>query len=122
AKPVATDAPPNASDAPAKSALRRPGLSPIDSKYSPVPSGPDPPNHPKSFRVPDLTKMAPSTRRTRRLPSPTLHFFPSRSRHKRRGHPLVTASVSRVGRAMAFSYREKEARWVSTSTTSHRTS
>src|SRR4051794_1223074 len=63
AAPRARSAPPPASAAPAAMAFRFPGRSPRFSKNWPVPSGPWPPNQPKSFCVPWPTNRPPTTPR-----------------------------------------------------------
>ena len=59
AAPRTSSAPPPASAAPAASAWRLPGRSPMPSKNWPVPSRPWPPNQPNNFWVPWPKKYPP---------------------------------------------------------------
>src|SRR3954454_16705763 len=69
ARPRASRAPPPISVAPAAMACLRPGRSPSDSSQPPVPSGPKPPNHPKTFWAPWPKKSPPRSRRVTRMKS-----------------------------------------------------
>src|SRR5215208_2850931 len=71
AAPSAKSKPPPASAAPAVTAFRRPGRSPIDSKPWAVPSRPPPPNQPKSFCAPWPKKRRPIVTRAIRRKRPT---------------------------------------------------
>src|SRR5215208_6440386 len=74
ASPSARRAPPPASEAPAVTALRLPGLRPIESKAPPVASRPWPPNQPNSFCAPWATNTAPSV--ARRAVNPSFMVMP----------------------------------------------
>src|ERR671924_1950640 len=87
-KPVASVAPPAASDVPAISALRFPGLRPIDSRPFAMPSNPGPPNQPNSFCAPCAKKIPPRTVRSAVMPSLMSGIVPGPARDLTREQPL----------------------------------
>ena len=77
-RPSASRSPPPASDAPAATAVRLPGLRPMESKAPAVASSPCPPNQPKSFWVPCAMKVPPTATRKSVCPRAMRKSFPDR--------------------------------------------